>query len=200
RGDPGARGIAVHGPVDPPGLQGEPIARRSLSPLGFGWPNVVSVLRALLVPFLVVLILAQERVASYIAAAIFVVGAATDGLDGYLARRHAATTRTGQWLDPLADKVLVSAPVITLSALGRFPVWAAVIIVARELGVSVLRVVLGLRGRSMPASRAAKAKTTLQLLAITLYILPLSRGANDGKLAVLVAALVFTVATGVAYL
>jgi CDP-diacylglycerol--glycerol-3-phosphate 3-phosphatidyltransferase len=157
------------------------------------------VLRVLLVPFLVILILAQERSASYLAAAIFIVGAATDGLDGYLARRYDSTTRTGIWLDPLADKILVSVPVITLAALGDFPVWGAAILVARELAISLLRVVLGLRGTSMPASRAAKVKTTLQLLAITLYILPLGDGANSLRLAVLIVALIFTVYTGVQY-
>lgn len=151
-------------------------------------------------PFLVILILAEERSASYLAAAIFVVGAATDGLDGYLARRYDSTSRTGIWLDPLADKILVAAPVLTLAVLGDFPVWAAVILVARELAVSLLRAVLGLRGRSLPASRAAKVKTTLQLLAITLYILPLGRGANGLRLAVLIAALVFTVYTGAHYI
>jgi CDP-diacylglycerol--glycerol-3-phosphate 3-phosphatidyltransferase len=153
----------------------------------------------LLAPFLVVLILVQERTASYFAAAIFVVGAATDGLDGYLARRHAAVTKTGQWLDPLADKILVAAAVVTLAALGEFPVWAAAIIVVRELGVSLLRAYLGFRGVGMPASRAAKLKTTLQLVAITLYILPLGSGADGVKLGLLIAAVVMTVITGLQY-
>jgi CDP-diacylglycerol--glycerol-3-phosphate 3-phosphatidyltransferase len=157
------------------------------------------VLRVLLVPFLVILILAEDRTASYVAAAIFVVGAATDGLDGYLARRHAAVTRTGQWLDPLADKILVAAAVVTLTALGEFPLWAAVIIVAREAGVSILRGYLGLRGIAMPASRSAKVKTTLQLIAITLYILPLGSGAHGVRLGFLIAAVVMTVATGLQY-
>jgi CDP-diacylglycerol---glycerol-3-phosphate 3-phosphatidyltransferase len=157
------------------------------------------VLRVLLVPFLVILILARERSTSYLAAVIFVVGAATDGLDGYLARRYDSTTRTGIWLDPLADKILVATPVITLAALGEFPVWGAVILVARELAVSLLRVILGFQGRSMPASRAAKVKTSIQLLAITLYILPLGDAADGLRLAVLVAALALTVYTGAQY-
>jgi CDP-diacylglycerol--glycerol-3-phosphate 3-phosphatidyltransferase len=157
------------------------------------------VVRVLLVPFLVLLILAEERSASYIAAMIFVVGAATDGLDGYLARRYDSTTRTGAWLDPLADKIFVAAPVLALAALGEFPVWAAVILVGREIAISILRVVLGLHGRSLPASRAAKLKTTLQLLAITLYILPLGDDANGLRLTVLVIALVLTVYTGLDY-
>jgi CDP-diacylglycerol--glycerol-3-phosphate 3-phosphatidyltransferase len=170
-----------------------------LTPLGLGWPNIVSVFRMLLAPILAVLILAEERSASYAAAAIFVVGAATDGLDGYLARRYQATTPTGQWLDPLADKILVSTPVLTLAALGEFPWWAAAVIVVREIGVSVLRAYLGSRGRSMPASRGAKVKTTLQLLAVTLYILPLGGEADAVKFASLVAAVALTIVTGVAY-
>jgi CDP-diacylglycerol--glycerol-3-phosphate 3-phosphatidyltransferase len=157
------------------------------------------VLRILLAPLLVILIVADERSASYLAAAIFVVGAATDGLDGYLARRYDSTTRTGIWLDPLADKIFVATPVITLAVLGEFPVWAAVILVAREIAISLLRVVLGFQGKSMPASRAAKVKTTLQLVAITLYILPLGDWADGVKLAVLIAALFFTVFTGILY-
>jgi len=170
-----------------------------LTPLGLGWPNIVSVARVFLAPFLVVLIAAQDRNASYLAAAIFIAGAATDGLDGYLARRYASASRTGQWLDPLADKILVAAPVLTLAALGEFPVWAAALIVARELTISLLRVLLGLRGRGLPASPGAKAKTTLQLAAITLYILPLGAGWDGLRLGLLIAAVVLTVGTGVQY-
>jgi CDP-diacylglycerol--glycerol-3-phosphate 3-phosphatidyltransferase len=99
----------------------------------------------------------------------------------------------------LADKVLVAAPVLTLSALGEFPVWAAVLIVAREIGISLLRVLLGLRRRGMPASPAAKVKTTLQLAAIALYILPLGRSWHGARFGLLVAAVVFTMVTGVQY-
>jgi CDP-diacylglycerol--glycerol-3-phosphate 3-phosphatidyltransferase len=152
-----------------------------------------------LVPFLIVLITAQERAASFAAAAIFVVGAASDGLDGYIARRYATVSRTGQWLDPLADKILVLAPVLTLAFLGRFPLWAAVIVTVREVGIAVLRAVLGLRGRSMPAVPLAKVKTLLQLLAITLYILPLGAGLDLTKLTALVIALAVTLYTGVRY-
>jgi CDP-diacylglycerol---glycerol-3-phosphate 3-phosphatidyltransferase len=156
--------------------------------------------RIALVPFIVWLILVQRRWASDAAAALFVVGAASDGLDGYLARKYDLTTRTGQWLDPLADKVLVAAPVLTLLALGRFPAWAAAIIIARELAIVVVRIVLGTRGRSMPATMPAKLKTLLQLFAITLYILPLGASWDDTKLWTLVAALLLTVVTGVQYM
>jgi CDP-diacylglycerol--glycerol-3-phosphate 3-phosphatidyltransferase len=160
----------------------------------------VSVARVLLVPVMVLLLVDGGRGAAYIAAAVFAVGALTDGVDGYLARRYESVTRTGQWLDPLADKLLVSAAAITLAILDRFPMWAAVAIVVRELGLVALRIYAGLRGRPMPASRAAKLKTVVQLAAITLYILPLGTGADGIRLGVLIAAVVLTVATGLDYL
>jgi CDP-diacylglycerol--glycerol-3-phosphate 3-phosphatidyltransferase len=148
---------------------------------------------------LVLLLAAEGRGAQIAAAALFVAGAATDGLDGYLARRWETKTRTGAWLDPLADKIFVLATVVTLSALGRFPWWATAIVFVREAAISVLRVILGLRGKSLPASRGAKAKTLTQVLAITLYILPLGSWADELRLAVLVIALILTVVTGVHY-
>jgi CDP-diacylglycerol---glycerol-3-phosphate 3-phosphatidyltransferase len=134
-----------------------------------------------------------------IAAVLFVLAAATDGLDGYLARRYASTTATGQWLDPLADKVLVAAPVVTLTVLGRFPLWAAVVIVARELGVSLLRAWLGSRGRAMPASGWGKAKTAAQMAAVLLYLLPLGPGADGLRLWTLLVAVGLTIWSGMDY-
>jgi CDP-diacylglycerol--glycerol-3-phosphate 3-phosphatidyltransferase len=152
-----------------------------------------------LVPILVVLVLVDTRAASYAAAAVFVLGGLSDGLDGYLARRHEMTTRTGMWLDPLSDKLLVSAAVISLVIVDRFPLWAAVIIVVREIAVTVLRAFRGTQGTAMPASVLAKAKTASQLLAVTLYLLPLGSWADGVKLVALVVAVVFTVASGVDY-
>jgi CDP-diacylglycerol--glycerol-3-phosphate 3-phosphatidyltransferase len=148
---------------------------------------------------LALLILWDRPAGELIAAALFAVAAATDGLDGYLARRYASTTATGQWLDPLADKVLVAAPIVTLTALGRFPLWAAGIIVARELGVSLLRAWLGSRGRAMPASGWGKVKTAAQLAAVLLYLLPLGPGADDLRLWTLVVAVALTVWSGLDY-
>jgi CDP-diacylglycerol---glycerol-3-phosphate 3-phosphatidyltransferase len=146
-----------------------------------------------------VLLVAKGDGAQVAAAALFVAGAATDGLDGYLARRWETKTRTGAWLDPLADKVFVLATVVTLSAVGRFPWWATAVIFAREAAISALRVILGLRGKSLPASRGAKAKTLAQVTAITLYILPLGAWAGGLRLAVLLVAVMLTVVTGLQY-
>jgi CDP-diacylglycerol--glycerol-3-phosphate 3-phosphatidyltransferase len=172
---------------------------RPLTPFGFGWPNVISAFRILFVPAIVWLILGG-RPAREVAAALFLIGGATDGVDGYIARRYGAVSRTGQWLDPLADKLLVAAPVLTLAATARFPVWAAAIFLVREAAISILRVVLGLRGIALPASRSAKVKTALQLAAIALYILPLGRSLHAARLGVLVVALAVTVSTGLEYL
>jgi CDP-diacylglycerol---glycerol-3-phosphate 3-phosphatidyltransferase len=153
----------------------------------------------LLAPVIVVLVLAGTEGAAYAAAAVFVAGGLSDGVDGYLARRHGMVTRTGVWLDPLSDKLLVAAPVITLAALGRFPLWGAAIILAREVAVSVLRAVRGTQGASMPASDLAKVKTGTQLVAITLYLLPLPAGADPARMAALGVAVAFTVASGIDY-
>lgn len=151
-------------------------------------------------PVLVALILSEARAAAYVAAALFIVAAATDGLDGYLARRYATTTRLGQWLDPLADKVLVAAPIVALVAIDRFPLWAAAIIVARELAVSLLRAWLGSRGRAMPASWWGKWKTSAQMVVIVLYLLPgLPAGARVVRFWILVAAVALTVWSGLDY-
>jgi len=169
-----------------------------VAPLGLGWPNIVSVSRVVLVPVVVALILVQTKAAAYAATAVFVAGGLTDLLDGYLARRFGSTTETGAWLDPLTDKLLIAATVIALTAIGRFPVWAAVIILVREVSVTVLRMYLGRQGTSMPASRIAKWKTASQVTAIGLYILPLS-GADGLKLTVLSIAVAITVISGADY-
>jgi CDP-diacylglycerol--glycerol-3-phosphate 3-phosphatidyltransferase len=93
----------------------------------------------------------------------------------------------------------VSAAVIALVIVDRFPIWAAAVIVVREVAVTVLRAVRGTQGTAMPASGLAKAKTASQLLAVTLYLLPLGPSADGFKLAVLIVAVVFTVVSGAAY-
>ncbi len=177
--------------------RGNSIADR-VKPLGLGWPNIVSALRVLLVPLLVWLIVLETPTASYVAAAVFVVGAFSDGLDGYLARRHSMTTATGIWLDPLSDKIFVGAPIVAMTLIGGFPLWAAIVIIAREAAVSVFRAWLGSRKTSMPASNIAKMKTATQLFAIALYLLPVD-GVAAVRLAVLIVAVALTVYSGLDY-
>jgi CDP-diacylglycerol--glycerol-3-phosphate 3-phosphatidyltransferase len=147
---------------------------------------------------LVLLVVSRSDTAAVVAAAVFVFGAFTDGLDGYLARRYEGTTRIGQWLDPLADKILVTAPIVAMTAIGTFPAWATVIIVVREFAVSLLRAWLGSRGIGLPASPWGKVKTAVQMLLVPLYLLPLD-GADTVRLVVLWLAVVLTVWSGLDY-
>jgi len=155
------------------------------------------VLRILLVPVVVWLLLLEGDGPRYWAAGLFVLAACTDFLDGHLARRHGMTTRTGAWLDPFSDKLLVVAPMLVLVAQDAFPLWAAAVVVAREVAVSVLRVYLGSRRTSMPASITGKVKAVLQMAALALYLLP---GVAEAlRLSVLLVAVAFTVWSGVEY-
>jgi len=169
-------------------------------PFGFGWPNVISVIRIALIPVVALLIVRDTATARWVATAIFVVGAASDFLDGYLARRHAMTTATGAWLDPLSDKLFVAVPAVVLSVAGDFPWWAAVVIIAREIAVTWLRWRLDQGGGvSMPASKVAKTKTVAQLLAIGFSIAPLAERWDPLVLAITIVAVVLTVYSGVEY-
>ncbi len=140
-----------------------------------------------------------EEVAAWAAAALFVFGAATDGLDGYLARRYDSATPLGQWLDPLSDKILVTTPIVAMTAVGSFPLWAALVIVAREFAVSLLRAWLGSRGVGMPASMWGKVKTAVQMVLVPLYLVPLGPGADGFKTVALVVAVILTVWSGLDY-
>jgi CDP-diacylglycerol--glycerol-3-phosphate 3-phosphatidyltransferase len=169
-------------------------------PFGFGWPNVVSVVRIALIPVIAWLIVKDTEQARWAATVIFTVGAASDFLDGYLARRHGMTTATGAWLDPLSDKLFVAIPAIVLSLRGEFPWWATVVIVARELAVTWLRWRLDQGGGvSMPASNVAKTKTVLQLFAIGMTIAPLPEPWDPVVLAVTIVAVALTLYSGIEY-
>ena len=169
-------------------------------PLGLGWPNVISIGRVCLIPVILLLIAQASVTARWTAAVLFAVGAATDFLDGYLARRHAMTTAVGAWLDPLSDKLFVAAPAVLLSIEGRFPVWATVVIVGREGMVQFLRWRLDKRGVSMPASKVAKLKTVSQLLAIGFSISPVPDVWDPVRTATAVVAVALTVYSGAEYL
>jgi CDP-diacylglycerol--glycerol-3-phosphate 3-phosphatidyltransferase len=169
-------------------------------PLGLGWPNVLSIGRILLIPVILLLLALDRPEAAWVAFVVFVVGALSDLVDGYLARRHQMTTSVGAWLDPLSDKLFVIVPAIFLSLRDLFPWWATAVIVLREVAVSILRWRLDQRGVSLPASRAGKAKTLSQVSAVGLSIAPLPSGFDPFVLGLVVLAVVLTVASGVEYL
>ena len=136
------------------------------------WANAVTVSRILVSPLLFTVI-PLDNAGSWLAAWLWFALCVSDVLDGYLARRHGAT-RSGAFLDPLADKVLVLGAMFTLVNRGMFSIWPVVIIAIREVIVSVYRVVVGAKGVSVPASRIAKIKTLSQQISIGFALAPFS--------------------------
>lgn len=161
--------------------------------------NYLTVLRLLLVPVFVVLLLTDEgrdaglRVA---AAVVFLAAALTDRIDGQIARSRGLITSFGKLADPIADKALTGAALISLSVLGELPWWVTVLVLVREIGVTLLRFVV-IRHGVMPAGRGGKLKTALQVAAIILYVLPLTGVLHGIAVAVMAAAVVLTLVTGV---
>jgi CDP-diacylglycerol---glycerol-3-phosphate 3-phosphatidyltransferase len=134
------------------------------------WANLVTVARVLIAPLMFLLIPDQPG-GSWVAFALWFVLCSTDGIDGYLARRHGATT-VGAFLDPLADKVLILGAMFFLVSNDTFSVVPVAIIAARELGISLYRTFVGAKGISVPASKIAKWKTLTQQLAVGFAIAP----------------------------
>jgi CDP-diacylglycerol---glycerol-3-phosphate 3-phosphatidyltransferase len=163
--------------------------------------NALTVLRLVLVPVFVVLLMYDDgsqtawRVAAFVT---FAVASVTDRIDGELARRHGLVTDFGTIADPIADKALIGAAFIGLSLLGELWWAVTVVILVREVGITVLRLVV-IRHGVMPASRGGKLKTLLQGLAIGLFVLPLSGIVHGVAIVLMVAAVVVTVVTGVDY-
>jgi CDP-diacylglycerol--glycerol-3-phosphate 3-phosphatidyltransferase len=137
------------------------------------WANLVTVARLLIAPFMFVLI-PDEPGGAWPAFALWFLLCCTDGIDGYLARRHGAATTVGAFLDPLADKVLILGAMIFLVNSGVFSVVPVVIIAARELAISLYRTFVGAKGISVPASKIAKLKTLTQQLAVGFALAPLT--------------------------
>jgi len=165
-------------------------------------PTKITLLRMLLVPFLLAFLIAPSRVNALMAALIFAGAALTDWLDGHLARSTQQVTTLGKLLDPIADKILLAAGLIPLVGLGRAPAWMAAVMLIREFAVSGLREIAAAEQVIIHASPMAKAKTALQIAAILLLILnyqtwPLSF-ATVG-MGLLTLSLVLSLASGVEY-
>lgn len=135
-------------------------------------PNWITVGRIALVPVFLTLAYARTEACAIAAFGVFVVASLSDFVDGYLARQNEDITRLGQFLDPLADKLLVGAALWTLVDLRAFPLWAALVIAARELAVQILRTRIVSRGGNLPASPAAKSKTFVQIGLVSWWLLP----------------------------
>jgi CDP-diacylglycerol--glycerol-3-phosphate 3-phosphatidyltransferase len=164
-------------------------------------PNALTVLRLLVVPVFAVLLLSdhgQSTAGRYWATLFFALAIITDRYDGLIARRTGQVTEFGKLADPIADKALTGTALIALSILDLLPWWVTLVILVREVGVTVLRFWV-IRHGVIAASRGGKAKTVLQALAIGLYILPVTGFLASARWWVRGAALVLTVVTGIDY-
>lgn len=181
----------------PPDHAGDPVGTSRWVTL----PNLLTLIRLLLVPVLAVLLLADDGTDTTLrwwAMGVFVVAALTDLADGELARRSGTITTVGKIADPVADKALTGVALVGLSILGDLPWWVTIVILVREIGVTILRFAV-IRHGVIPASRGGKAKTVAQVVAIALYLAPLPAGADPVKIVAMGVALLLTVVTGVDY-
>ncbi|OOM74692.1 CDP-diacylglycerol--glycerol-3-phosphate 3-phosphatidyltransferase [Clostridium sp. BL-8] len=143
--------------------------------------NKLTLIRIVLVPvFLIFLAVRDIPYGSFIATFIFILASLTDKLDGYIARSRNQITNFGKFMDPLADKLLVTAALISLVEVHVVPSWAAVVIIAREFAVSGLRSIAAAQGRVIAASWWGKIKTVIQIIAIILLLLKIN--IHDAKL------------------
>ena len=133
-------------------------------------PNVLTVVRILLVPVLVVALLGETANGDLLAAIVFALASVTDAIDGYLARSRNAITTFGKLMDPVADKLLIIAALFTLVSLDRVSAWVAMVIVAREFAVTVTRMAVAPSGVVIAANWWGKAKTIVQVVTIFLLI------------------------------
>jgi CDP-diacylglycerol---glycerol-3-phosphate 3-phosphatidyltransferase len=163
--------------------------------------NLLTAIRLVLVPVFLVTLFADGghetrwRIAAFV---VFAVAVVTDRFDGALARSYGIVTEFGKLADPIADKALIGAALVGLSLLGDLPWWVTLVILTREIGITVLRFAVLRRG-VIPSSHGGKLKTLVQAVAIGLFILPLSGPWLTAAAVVMAVALLLTVVTGADY-
>jgi CDP-diacylglycerol---glycerol-3-phosphate 3-phosphatidyltransferase len=180
----------------------DPIADPVTTVSAWNIANALTVLRFVLVPFFATALFHEDghsRGWRVVACVIFVVASFTDLIDGDIARKRGLITEFGKLADPIADKALIGTALVGLSMLDELSWWVTVLILVREVGVTLLRFWV-IRHGVMPASRGGKVKTLLQALAIGLLVLPLAGTLHTVAVVVMVAAVVLTVATGLDYI
>jgi len=181
----------------PPDHVGDPVE----SPSVVNVPNGLTVLRLLLVPVFAWLLLRDggDDTSSRIWSAVVFFGASlTDLVDGELARRQGQVTTFGKIADPIADKALTGTALVGLSYLGELPWWVTIVILVREVGVTLLRFWV-IRHGVIPASRGGKVKTVAQMVAILMYLLPLTGWLVTASEVVMGIAVLLTIGTGIDY-
>lgn len=133
-------------------------------------PNQLSVFRIVLVPVIIVLLEIPNEFTRFLALIIFIIASFTDFLDGYIARKFNMVTKLGQLIDPLADKILTLAVFVELTALGEIPAWVVILILSRELTISIFRAIAASSGVVIAAGWTGKLKTVFQMLAILMLL------------------------------
>ncbi len=166
--------------------------------------NKITILRILMIPIFMVVLMIDFAYNDLVAALIFVVAAATDGVDGYVARKYNQITDFGKFIDPLADKLLVATALICLVDMGRIASYMAIIIIAREFIVTSLRIVAISKGVVIAAEMTGKIKTVIQIIATVISLVFygekfLIGNFSAGYIAMLIATL-FTIYSGYVYL
>ena len=134
-------------------------------------PNKITISRILLIPIFMIVLYLPIPYREIIALVIFIIAAATDGIDGHIARSRNLVTNFGKFLDPLADKLLVTAALVALVGMQRIPSWIVTVIIAREFAVTGIRLLAVGEGRVIAASMLGKIKTVTQIIAISLLFL-----------------------------
>lgn len=145
--------------------------KRSLREDAVNLPNLLTMLRIALIPVALWLIIEGTPRASFYAAMVYAVSAITDFLDGWIARRQGLVSVLGKFLDPLADKLLVASSLVAMLAMHRVPAWAVIIILARELSITSLRVIAMSEGVTIAAGQGGKEKAALQMIAVFMLMI-----------------------------
>ena len=158
--------------------------------------NKLTILRVFMIPVFLLVLYLDVPNANYWALAIFVIASLTDTLDGYIARHYNQTTDFAKFMDPLADKCLVTAAMLWFVEIGQMPAWALLVVIIREFGVSGLRMVAADKGRVIAAGWSGKVKTASTMVCIVLMFLPIPAELNLACVAVIV---VTTIYSGVEY-
>ena len=193
-------------PSPPSGFRGRVVSSGNSQVSNGNIANIITVVRILLAPLFVWLVLldgGEHGLWRFIAAALFIAAIATDGLDGALARKRNLVTNSGIILDPIADKILIGGALIALALVAELPWWVVVVILAREIGITLFRLMV-LSDRVIPASGGGKLKTVLQAVTLSSWLVPtwllLGSWVFTLNWVLMGAVIAVTVATGLDYL
>jgi CDP-diacylglycerol--glycerol-3-phosphate 3-phosphatidyltransferase len=145
--------------------------RQSLREDALNLPNMLTMLRIVMIPIVMVMLWDGTPVMNFWAGWVYTAATVTDALDGYLARKLNVVSVLGKFLDPLADKLIVLSTLVLMTGMGRVPAWVVALILARELSISMLRAIASSEGVVIAAGEGGKAKTALQMIAVLFLML-----------------------------